>query len=174
MKPGPEEIFSMLPPKLARSVLRFIERRGWSERSIKMKVSTTSFSGFIRLRLLAGLRWWRPRTLRYAEEAAWTERWLYLCERALSLDTEAAKAVVETAKLVKGYGETMKRGLANWNMLTEHVIEPFLAGAFPQRQFADAVTQGRLAALADPEGKPLFALVEAIRALPRQTQIAAE
>ncbi len=174
MKPGPEEIFSMLPPKLARSTLSFIERRGWSDRSIKMKVSTTSFSGFIRLRLLAGLRWWRPNTLRYAEETAWTERWLYLCERALSRDTEAAKAVVETAKLVKGYGETMKRGLANWNMLAEHVIEPFLAGAFPQRQFADAVTQGRLAALADPEGKPLFALVEAIRALPRQTQIAAE
>jgi indolepyruvate ferredoxin oxidoreductase beta subunit len=174
MKPGPEEIFSMLPPRLARSVLGFIERRGWSDRSVKMKVSTTSFFGFIRLRLLAGLRWWRPRTLRYAEETVWTDRWLYLCERALTRDTEAAKAVVETARLVKGYGETMKRGLANWNMLAEHVIEPFLAGAFPQRQFADAVTQGRIAALADPEGKPLFALVEALRALPRAQQIAAE
>jgi indolepyruvate ferredoxin oxidoreductase beta subunit len=174
MKPGPEEIFSMLPPKLARGVLGFIDRRGWSNRSVKMKVSTTSFLGFIRLRLLAGLRWWRPHTLRFAEEAAWTERWLYLCERALARDAEAAKAVVETARLVKGYGETMKRGLANWTLLAENVIEPFLAGAFPQRQFADAVTQGRLAALADPDGKPLHALVEALRALPRPQQIAAE
>jgi indolepyruvate ferredoxin oxidoreductase beta subunit len=43
MKPGPEEILSMLPPKLARRLLAWVERRGWSERSVKMKVSTTSF-----------------------------------------------------------------------------------------------------------------------------------
>jgi len=30
MKPGPEEIFSMLPPKLATRVLAWIEKRGWS------------------------------------------------------------------------------------------------------------------------------------------------
>lgn len=174
MKPGPEEIFSMLPPKLGRAVLGWIERRGWSERSIKMKVSTTSFFGFLRLRLLAGLRWWRPRTLRYADEKAWVERWLGLVERALAQDTEAAKAVVESAKLVKGYGETMKRGLKHWTMLADFVIEPFLAGKFPRSHFADAVTQGRIAALADPEGKPLGALIESLRALPRPQQIAAE
>jgi indolepyruvate ferredoxin oxidoreductase beta subunit len=175
MKPGPEEIFSMLPPKLARNLLAWIERRGWSERSIKMKVSTTSFFGFLRLRLLAGLRWWRPRTLRYAEEKEWTERWLDLIERSLSRDPEAAKAVVASAALVKGYGETMKRGLKNWNLLANFVIEPFLEGKLPADHFADAVTQGRIAALKDPDGgKPLGAMIESLRALPRPQQIAAE
>jgi indolepyruvate ferredoxin oxidoreductase beta subunit len=175
MKPGPEEIFSMLPPKSGRAVLRWIERRGWSERSIKMKVSTTSFFGYLRLRLLAGLRWWRPRTLRYAEEKAWIERWLDLAERTLARDEEAAKAVVASAGLVKGYGETMKRGLKNWNTLADFVIEPFLEGKLPRDHFADAVTQGRLAALKDPDGgKPLGALIESLRALPRPQQIAAE
>jgi indolepyruvate ferredoxin oxidoreductase beta subunit len=175
MKPGPEEIFSMLPPKMARSLLAWIERRGWSERSVKMKVSTTSFFGFLRLRLLAGLRWWRPRTLRYAEEKVWVERWLSLAERALARDAEAAKAVVASASLVKGYGETVKRGLANWNRLADFVIEPFLEDKLPQDHFSDAVTQGRIAALKDPDGgKPLGALIESLRALPRPRQIAAE
>lgn len=175
MKPGPEEIFSMLPPKLARCLLGWIERKGWSERSIKMKVSTTSFFGFLRLRLLAGLRWWRPHTLRYAEEKAWVERWLDLVERTLARDLEAAKAVVASAALVKGYGETMKRGLKNWNLLADFVIEPFLDGKLPRDHFADAVTQGRIAALKDPDGgKPLGALIESLRALPRAQQIAAE
>lgn len=174
MKPGSEEIFSMLPPGLARHVLGFVERRGWSDRSIKMKVSTTSFSGFARLRLLAALRGWRPRTLRYADENAWAERWLYLTERALSADAEAALAVVETATLVKGYGETMKRGLANWKLVAEQVIEPFLAGSLPPRQFADAVTQARIAALADAEGKPLHALIASLHGQAPLRQIAAE
>ncbi len=174
LKPGPEEIFSMLPPAPARRILAWIERRGWSERSVKMKVSTTSFSGFLRLRLLAGLRWWRPRTLRFAEEKAWTERWLDLAERTLARDPEAAKAVVASAALVKGYGETMKRGLKNWNLLADFVIEPFLESKLPREHFADAVTQGRIAALKDPDGKPLGALIESLRALPRTRQIAAE
>ena len=175
MKPGPEEILSMLPPRMARSILGWIERRGWSERSVKMKVSTTSFFGFLRLRLLAGLRWWRPHTLRYAEEKAWIERWLDLAERSLARDLEAAKAVVASASLVKGYGETMKRGLTNWGRLADFVIEPFLEGKLPRDHFADAVTQGRIAALKDPDGgKPLGALIESFRALPRPQQVAAE
>ncbi|MBK8007369.1 MAG: indolepyruvate oxidoreductase subunit beta family protein [Rhizobiales bacterium] len=175
MKPGPEEILSMLPPKLARRLLAWVERRGWSERSVKMKVSTTSFFGFLRLRLLAGLRWWRPRTLRYAEETEWVERWLDLIERTLAQNAEAAKAVVASAALVKGYGETMKRGLKNWTLLANFVIEPFLAGKLPRDQFADAVTQGRIAALKDPDsGKPLGALIDSLRALPHSPRIAAE
>lgn len=174
MKPGPEEIFSMLPPRIGRTILRWIDRRGWSERSIKMKVSTTSFPGFLRLRLLAGLRWWRLHTLRYADEKAWVERWLDLAERALAQNEEAAKAVVASAALVKGYGETMKRGLKNWNLLADFVIEPFLSGKLPRDQFADAVTQARIAALKDPDGKPLGALIETLRTLPRPQQIAAE
>ena len=175
MKPGPEEIFSMLPPALARRILAWIERKGWSERSIKMKVSTTGFFGFLRLRLLAGLRWWRPRTLRYEEEKVWVERWLDLTERSLLRNPEAAKAVVASAALIKGYGETMKRGLKNWDLLAKFVIEPFLEGKLPAAHFADAVTQGKIAALKDPEGgKPLGALIESLKTLPRDRPIAAE
>jgi indolepyruvate ferredoxin oxidoreductase beta subunit len=78
LKPGPEEIFSLLPPGLGRSVLRFVARRGWSEKSLPMRVRTTALGGYLRLKLLSGLRVWRPRSLRYAEEQHWIEGWLSL------------------------------------------------------------------------------------------------
>ncbi len=174
LKPGPEEIFSLLPPWLGRAVLGFIARRGWSDRSVAMRVKTTSLGGFLRLRLLAALRRWRPHTLRYAEEQAWIERWLALTERALKVDSEVAREVVETARLVKGYGDTYKRGHANWRRIADDVIEPFLEGRLPPRQFADAVLQSRIAALADPEGGRLAAVIESVRALPVALRPAAE
>jgi indolepyruvate ferredoxin oxidoreductase beta subunit len=174
LKPGPEEIFSLLPPRLGRAVLGFIARRGWSDRSVAMRVKTTSLGGFLRLRLLAALRRFRPRSLRYAEEQAWIERWLALIERALEIDPEVAREVVETARLVKGYGDTYKRGHANWRRIADDVIEPFLQGRLPPRQCADAVLQSRIAALADPEGGRLAAVIESVRALPAALRPAAE
>jgi indolepyruvate ferredoxin oxidoreductase, beta subunit len=174
LKPGPEEIFSMLPPRPARAMLRLVDRLGWSEKSIPMKVSTTRFGGFLRLKLLASLRSWRPRTLRYAEEQAWIERWLDLVERAIAVNPQAAYEMVETARLVKGYGETYKRGHHNWNRIVTELAEPFLAGELPVSQFADAVLQSRLAALADPEGGRLGTVIDSVRALTAERRIAAE
>jgi indolepyruvate ferredoxin oxidoreductase beta subunit len=174
LKPGPEEIFSMLPPRFGRSVLRLIDRLGWSEKSMPMKVRTTRFGGFLRLKLLASLRGWRPRTLRYADEQAWIERWLDLVARTLAVDPQVALEMVETARLVKGYGETYKRGHHNWNRIVSELVEPFLAGELPPSQFADAVLQSRLAALADPDGARLGTVIDSVRALPTERQIAAE
>jgi indolepyruvate ferredoxin oxidoreductase beta subunit len=174
MKPGPEEIFSMLPPALGRGVLRFVARMGWTEKSFPMKVRTTRFGGFIRLKLLSSLRGWRPRTLRYAEEQAWIEQWLGLVERTLDSDSQAAREFIETARLVKGYGETYKRGHHNWNRIVNEIVEPFLSGELPQPQFADAVLQSRLAALADPDGARLGQVINSVRALSAERRIAAE
>jgi indolepyruvate ferredoxin oxidoreductase, beta subunit len=174
LKPGPEEIFSLLPPGLGRGVLRLVDRLGWMEKSFPMRVRTTRFGGFLRLKLLASLRSWRPRTLRYADEQAWIERWLDLVARTLAVDAQAALEVVETARLVKGYGDTYKRGHHNWNRIAGELIEPFLNGELPAAQFADAVLQARLAALADPDGVRLGHVIESVRALPAERRIAAE
>jgi len=174
LNPGPEEIFSMLPPGLGRSVLRLVDWLGWREKSFPMKVRTTRFGGFLRLKTLAALRGWRPRTMRYADEQAWIERWLDLVERTLAADPAVARETIETARLVKGYGETYKRGHHNWNRIVSEIIEPFLAGELPPSQFADAVLQSRLAALADPEGMRLSTVIDSVRALPAERRIAAE
>ncbi len=174
LKPGPEEILSMFTPGLGRAALRLVHKLGWSEKSFPMRVRTTRFGGFLRLKLLASLRPWRPRTLRYAEEQAWMERWLTLVECSLNFDLEVAREVVETARLVKGYGETYKRGMGNWNKIADEIIEPYLKGGLAPAQFADAVLQARLAALADPDGARLDSVIDSLKNLSAERRIAAE
>jgi indolepyruvate ferredoxin oxidoreductase beta subunit len=170
MKPGPEEVLGLLPPGPARWALARVRQ----DRSWPLKVKTTRASGFLRLKLLAGLRFWRPRTLRFAEEKAWTARWLGLVERTLAVDPEAAREVVATAALVRGYAETYKRGLANWDRIMVSVVEPGLEGALPRGQFAGAVLQARLAAVKDPEGEALAETIGAINRAMVPGRLAAE
>lgn len=170
MKPGPEEVLGLLPPGLGRWALAHVRH----DLSWPLKVRTTRFSGFLRLRLLAGLKFWRPRTLRFAEEEAWIERWLELVEQTLAVDPAAAREVVASAALVRGYADTYKRGLANWTRIMEAVVEMGLAGALPRAQFADAVLQARLAAVKDPEGEALAKTIAAIRSTVAPKKLAAE
>ncbi len=174
MKPGPEEILGLLPPRLGRWALALVAARGWSRWSWPLKIRTTRLSGFLRLRLLAGLRRWRPRTLRFAEEEAWVERWLSLVERTLAADPAAAREVVATAALVRGYADTYKRGLANWTRIMGEIVEPMLAGRLPRAHFADAVLQARIAASKDPEGEALADTISAIRRAGTPGKLAAE
>jgi indolepyruvate ferredoxin oxidoreductase beta subunit len=162
MKPGPEEILGLLPPRLGRWALAKVVSRGWENRSWPLKVRTTRLSGHLRLTLLAALRRWRPRTLRFAEEAAWVERWLGLIERSLAVDPAAAREIVATAALVRGYAETYKRGQASWDKIMTQVAEPMLDGRLPAAHFADAVLQARLAAVKDPEGTALAETIAAV------------
>ena len=170
MKPGPEEVLGLLPPALGRWALGRVRH----DRSWPLKVTTTRFFGFLRLKLLAGLKFWRPRTLRFAEEDAWVERWLSLVQRSLAVDPAAAREVVASAALVRGYADTYKRGLANWNRIMDDVVALGLDGRLPRGQFADAVLQARLAAQKDPEGHALSQTIEAIGRAAGVGRLAAE
>ncbi|MCW5582136.1 MAG: indolepyruvate oxidoreductase subunit beta family protein [Luteimonas sp.] len=155
-KPGIEEICAVLPPGLARRIMAWAERTGrlgtwhWS-----MHVRTTAVSGFLRLWLLAKLRWWRPRTWRYAEEQAQIGRWLEAICRAAPLRLELAREIAECARLIKGYGDTHKRGAGNFARIEAALIGPALSGQMTPALACDAIASARVAALADPEGDSL-------------------
>jgi indolepyruvate ferredoxin oxidoreductase beta subunit len=170
LKPGPEEILGLLPPRLGRWALAQVR----PDRAWPLKVTTTRVSGFVRLKALASLKRWRPRMLRFAEEEAWVERWLALVDRTLAVHPAAAREVVATAALVRGYADTYKRGLANWNRIVDGVVEPMLAGALPRAHFADAVLQARLAASKDPEGEALGQTIASIARTATPGKMAAE
>ena len=168
MKPGPEELLGLLPPKIGASLMRFVERRGWSQVSFPMQVRTTSLFGLARLSLLARSRTWRPRTWRYEQESAWAARWLDLIERSALRDRNVAREIIETADLVKGYGDTYRRGMTNWIAIAERIVEPWLAGRLTNVDATDAILQARLAALADPDGGRLAETIAAIENLTRR------
>ena len=163
MKPGPEEIFGMFPEKTGRKLTALFERRGWIGKSLPMKVTTTRFSGFIRLKFLAYAKRWRLKSLRHADEMAWLDTWLGHIRAALDKAPDAAPEIVETARLVRGYGSTYKRGIRNWRLIESHMIAPCLNGTYPTGHLADAVLQARLAAVKDPDGTALDEVVEGFR-----------
>ena len=84
-----------------------------------------------------------------------------------------AREIAECARLTKGYGDTYKRGLANYRRITAQVIVPALACRMPPQVAADAVANARTAALADPEGESLSRTLAAIAgATPRLSRAA--
>ncbi len=174
-KPGIEEIAAVLPPSLARRLLAWGQRTGRLGKTyFSMHVRTTTILGFARLRLVAGLRWWRPRTSRYVEEQAEIERWLGQIRDAAPLGLDLAREITESARLIKGYGDTHKRGLGNYRRIADEVIAPALAGRLTPRAAADAVANARVAALVDPEGESLSKTLTAIAAAMPPLRQAAE
>jgi indolepyruvate ferredoxin oxidoreductase beta subunit len=174
LKPGVEEFCSVLPPWLATRILAFAERHPrlaaahWG-----MEINTASISGFLRFYILAKLRGFRPRTWRFQEEQREIESWLRMIVRAAPLSAELAVEIAECARLIKGYGDTHKRGSDNYRVIVAQVIEPTLAGQIPVRQAADAIASARTAALLDPEGEALSKCLAEVSSPPAHA-IAAE
>jgi indolepyruvate ferredoxin oxidoreductase beta subunit len=156
LKPGIEEICQILPPRLATAILRVAERRGWVGRfHWGMEIKTTSVTGYLRFLMLARLRRFRPRTYRYAQEQAAIEAWLGLIVAAAAKSAELALEIAQCARLIKGYGDTWKRGAANYAEIEARVIRPVLSGRIALQRGIDAVASARTAALLDPEGEAL-------------------
>jgi indolepyruvate ferredoxin oxidoreductase, beta subunit len=154
LKPGIEELAALLPESLGRRVVQWAERRGKLDAyNVGMHVKTSGVFGYLLVRSLAWLRPWRPRTLRYREEQRLIERWLGHVADAARRDTALALEIAECARLIKGYGETHRRGRMNFLAIMDALVEnPATADAGEQ---ARALRKAREAALADPEGKAL-------------------
>ena len=156
LKPGLDEIAGMLPPSMSRTFHAWAMRRGWEEKlSIGMHIKTNSVAGFLVLRAMAGMRFWRRRTARYADEQAMIERWLAAIVAAAPRNPRLAFEIALTARLIKGYSDTHKRGRANFNRIFDTLVDGAAVAGDDAR--ANAIFAAREAALADPEGKNLDA-----------------
>jgi indolepyruvate ferredoxin oxidoreductase beta subunit len=174
LKPGVEEFCSVLPPGLAKRILALAERHEKLARfHWGMEINTASLSGFLRFYILAKLRRFRPRSFRYQEEQRAIENWLRLIARAAPLSADLAIEIAECARLIKGYGDTHKRGSDNYRVIVSQVVEPALAGQVPLRQAIDAIASARTAALLDPDGEALAKCLAGIESQASQ-KVAAE
>jgi indolepyruvate ferredoxin oxidoreductase beta subunit len=156
LKPGIDEFASVMPHFLGKRLVAWAERRGKLDAfNVGMHVKTSGLPGYLLVRSLAWLRPLRPASYRYREEQALIERWLRLVAEAAKRDAALAWEVAECARLIKGYGETHRRGKANFLAIVDALVEnPAAATAAEQAQ---AIRKAREAALADPEGKALGA-----------------
>ena len=165
LKPGIEELCQVLPPQLARAIIGYAAKRGWLDTVyFGMELKTTTVWGYLRFWWLAKLRRFRPKGWRFHEEQAAIESWLARVVAAARLSGDLALEVAECARLIKGYGDTWKRGAANYATIDARVIAPVLEGRMPVAQGIDAVASARTAALVDPEGESLAKALAAIGA----------
>ncbi|GAB1576142.1 indolepyruvate oxidoreductase subunit beta family protein [Bordetella petrii] len=157
LKPGLDELCSVLPPALAGWLRRRLARHA-GRLAMGLRVRTSSVGGFALLCLLRGLRRWRPRTERYAVEQRMMGRWLAAVRGLLAHDPRAALELALCGNVVKGYGETSERGHRSLSAILDDVqawLDAAPAGDSPREPLAGRIARAREAALADPQGQAL-------------------
>ncbi|HXW27419.1 MAG TPA: indolepyruvate oxidoreductase subunit beta family protein [Xanthobacteraceae bacterium] len=166
MHPRVQEIADTLPAGLGRWLLdtrwarRLVERLAASGKVVK----TTSVRGFLLLYLVASLKPWRPRSLRFAAEQAAIDAWLAVVRDTGRTDPALAAEVAQARNLVRGYGDTHARGRERFDALM--IVLPQVT-SLPDAAARFAAL--RKAAQADETGAEL---TRAIGALPKLSQAA--
>ncbi len=167
-KPGVTEFAALLPEGAAQALMRWDAKRrlaGKTPFALPLKIGIHTISGFVALRVLAGLRGLRRRGSRFAREQAMIERWLARVEQGTRSDWQVGHEIALCGRLIKGYGTTNERGKDNLLHVLDHLA---VAGNFsPPASRADAIRAARVAALADDAGKALDQALVKAGAAPR-------
>jgi indolepyruvate ferredoxin oxidoreductase, beta subunit len=158
--PRAEEVAGMLPARLGARVAtdpKWMARLDrWFNRGRRLR--TDSLPAYLALYLVGGLKGWRRRTLRHAEEVAHLERWLAVASGYLAQDYDLAVEVIRCRRLVKGYSDTHARGLSKFDRVLEGI--GLVAG---RTDAADWARRLREAALKDEAGTALDGALATIR-----------
>lgn len=160
MHPRAEEIAGMLPAELGAKVqaspawMARLDR--WFNKGRRLR--TDRLCSFLLLYILGGLRGYRLRTLRHAQEMAHLDGWLMLALGYLPSSYDLAVEVIRCRRLVKGYSDTHTRGLSKFDRVMEGI-----ALVANREDAADWAHRLREAALKDEEGKALDEALQTIR-----------
>ena len=152
LHPRLQEIAESVPAPLGRLMLSFGPlRRLIGRMTSKGRIlKTTSIRGFAQLYLVASLKKRRRGSLRYEAEQKSLEVWLASVAALAQKNYAAAAELAECRNLVKGYGDTLERGRANYEAITG-AMDKVLSLAAPAKSLAEL----RSAALADDTGAKL-------------------
>ena len=167
-KPGIPEFAALLPERIAQWLLRRDARRRGSGKpplALPLRLGAHTVSGFLALRILAGMRRVRRYGSRYAREQVLIDRWLDAIETATRAHWTLGHEIALCGRLIKGYGSTNDRGRDNLLHVIDHLAVSESASGPDAR--ALAIRSARTAALADDAGKALDQALVAHGAPPR-------
>lgn len=159
--PRIEEITDIMPAGLGAWALN----TSWTNRLLARftghgrVLETTSLHGFLQLYLIASLRPWRRKTLRFQREQKKIGEWLEWLIMLAPENHALAQEVAELPRVLKGYGDTYLRGRESFDAVM--AILPVLS-----RRSDGAIWLKRLreAALADEIGEKLAATLQEVNA----------
>jgi indolepyruvate ferredoxin oxidoreductase, beta subunit len=178
LKPGVEEIASVLPASLGRWLMKQKEKRQWPATGPAQRLQSNGLPGVLLLRALAQARRWRRSSLRFAAEQAAIEDWLDCFKTFWGLSIrgpggispvpsgvpsemaplamQVCQELVRMPQMRKGYSDTHARGLSNYQRLRTTLLARLLSNPQAIEPTALAALRAALdAALSDPEGRAL-------------------
>lgn len=160
LHPRAEELVSLLPARMGARWAANKDRMALVDRLFNKgrRLRTDSLRGFLMLHVLGGLKGWRLKTLRHAEEVAHLNRWLATAMGYLPQNYNLAVEVIRCRRLVKGYSDTHARGLSKFDRVLEAI-----ALVKDRDDAAQWAARLREAALKDEEGKALDGAISTIR-----------
>jgi indolepyruvate ferredoxin oxidoreductase beta subunit len=160
LHPRAEELVSLLPARMGARWAANKDRMALVDRLFNKgrRLRTDSLRGFLMLHILGGLKGWRLKTLRHAEEVAHLNRWLDTAMGYLPANYDLAVEVIRCRRLVKGYSDTHARGLSKFDRVLNAIALVKHREDAPQW-----AARLREAALKDEEGKALDGAIATIR-----------
>ena len=114
--PRIEEMCDTLPAGAGKYILDSPRIRGLLAPlfSKGRNIKTSSISGFLMLRLIAGMKRWRRRTYRFVVQQELISSWLKNVRSALQSNYDGALRIAQGIESARGYGDTYKRGLKRY------------------------------------------------------------
>ena len=161
LHPRVQEIADMLPAGLGQWLLNTGWARAFIDRFTQKGkiVQTTSLGGYLQLYVIAILRRWRRKPLRFVREQQWINEWLVHIPTLAQENYALALEFAECPRMVKGYGDTHVHGKQSFDAIM---------GVVPKlRHMDNAATELkslREAALADDTGEKLAQALREVNA----------
>lgn len=164
--PRMEEVCATLPKGLGSA----IERRPWLFKTLGAtidrgrRIRTDSIWGFLQLYAVASRKPHRRGTLRHGREMAHIDAWLANVMQTAKSDYDLAVEIAKTRRLIKGYSDTMSRGLSKYDRVLNGAA--MVAG---REDAASWVRRLRQSALLDEAGEALDGALRTIATLEAST-----
>lgn len=157
--PRAEEIVGMFPARLGARLEadpKWMARlTRWFDKGRRLR--TDSLPAFTTLHILGGMKGWRRRTLRHAQEQAHLARWLDTALAETARNYDLAVELICCRRLIKGYSDTHARGHSKFDRVLAATAR--ITG---REDAADWCRRLREAALQDEEGKALDGAIRTI------------
>ena len=157
--PRATEIVGMFPARLGAKVEadpKWMARlTRWFDKGRRLR--TDSLPAFVTLHILGGMKGWRRRTLRHAQEQAHLARWLETALAEVPRNYALAVELIRCRRLIKGYSDTHARGQSKFDRVLAAT-----ARIAARQDAADWCRRLREAALQDEDGKALDGAIRTI------------
>ncbi len=166
MHPRAEEIVGLMPARLGARLSGSTRAMTWIDRLFNRgrRLRSDGLLPFLALYAVGGLKGWRRRTLRHAQEWAHIEDWLSRARSARETNYALGVEVLRTRRLIKGYSDTHARGQSKFDKVMGGI-----ALVETRADAADWAARLRNAALQDEQGQALDGALKTVRSFTERT-----